>query len=179
MKETPAEGAWQKKFDYNYLGTDVIGGDGRPVSAVISKVTDAQGAKVQGQAKNVVLVYFNEYKKPMILNKTNAKTLGWNFGTNEMQNWAGKKVSIFSDPDVDAFGQKVEALRFVKEKMRGKFTPVGQVEKKARLEVDSPNFETIKAWLIETPEHSIETTTKKYDVSPEALEELKKAKDGR
>jgi len=174
MKETPATGSWQKRFDYQYLGTDVVPENGK-IKVTISKITDAIGAKVQGENKNVTFIYFKEFEKPMILGKENSKILTWNFGTKELQNWIGKSCELISDPNVKAFGAIVEALRFVKNTMRGKFVANGEVAKRPTLDIKSPNFASISDWL-KKPENNIEGVIAKYDCTEEALMELKKVK---
>lgn len=176
MKEVPATGAWQKAFDYNYLGTYIIPLDKQQIDVVIKKITDASDAKVQGKTKKVRLIYFNEFEKPMILNKVNSGILDWNFGVRNVEHWIGRKATLFADPDVDAFGVKVEGLRFVKNKERGKFTPAGQMETKAKLDITSPNFDTIASWLVEKEERTVEAICAKYDVTPAAKEALIKKK---
>lgn len=176
MKETDATGVWQKRFDYNYLGSYAIL-DGAKVNVTIKRVTDAQGAKVMGQLKDVLLMYLNEFDKPMILNKVNNKALSWNFGTKEVQNWVGKSAVLYVDPDADAFGEKVEALRFVKNKARGVFSGDASTAapKKKILDLKSPNFAEWASWL-EREGSTLAFVTGKFEVTEAALVELKKIK---
>jgi len=176
MKETEATGNWAKRFDYKYLGSNALT-DGQQPTVTIKRITDASGAKVQGQTKDVTLMYLAEFDVPMILNKVNCAALTWNFGTKSFENWIGKSAVLFSDPDVDAFGTKVEALRFVKNKVRGIFDASGvpTAPKKKTLDLTSTNFEEWKAWLGK-PTSTLAAVIEKFAVTEAALEELKKIK---
>ena len=175
MKETPATGAWQKAFDYNYLGTYIIPTGVASIEVTISKISDLKEAKVQGKLKDVRVIYFKEFEKPMILNKENSKRLAWNFGVKEVENWVGRKAMLYADPEVDAFGSKVEALRFIKNQERGKFNP----DAKQKLDISSPNFESLATWLLEKESRTLENLKGKYDLTPEAEAELIKRKNSK
>lgn len=77
--EKPAKGAWQKLFDYNYLGTEILEGVSE-LHLTIESITETSNAKVMGQIQSATLVRFEEKELtrngvPLILNKTNAKML--------------------------------------------------------------------------------------------------------
>ena len=50
------------------------------------------------------IVRFNETDKGFILNKTNARAIGLAYG-NEMDNWTGKKITIYGTT-CESFGEK-------------------------------------------------------------------------
>jgi hypothetical protein len=64
-----------------------------------------------------MVVHFQEKQKPMILNRTNAKTISKVYGTPLIEDWAGKKIRIYAEL-VDAFGEQVEALRIKYEQVQ-------------------------------------------------------------
>ena len=173
MKETPLTGAWQKAFDYNYMGAWSIPTGVKTVEVTIIKINKAEGAKIQGKIKDIVLIYFKEFDKPMILNKENSKILTWNYGIKDADKWIGKTAFLFSDPEVDAFGSKVEALRFIKNQERGKFNP----DAKQKLDVTSPNFESLATWLLEKESRTLDNLKGKYDLTPVAEAELIRRKN--
>ena len=55
------------------------------------------------------ILRFEGTDKGMILNKTNARTIGLTFG-NEMDGWIGKKVTLFATT-CEAFGKIVPCVR--------------------------------------------------------------------
>src|SRR5262249_24191143 len=62
------------------------------------------------QAEKFVL-QFRELKKPFVLNKTNGKVLAKLFGTDEMDQWSGRRVSLYVKDDVEFQGEVVSAIR--------------------------------------------------------------------
>jgi hypothetical protein len=58
-----------------------------------------------------VLVKFKEFAKPMVLNKTNVKRLQQACGSDESNDWKGKTVRLYVDPDVEYAGNVVGGLR--------------------------------------------------------------------
>lgn len=56
-----------------------------------------------------LFILFNELDKGLVLNKTNADTVGELYGRNT-DNWLGKQVMLFTMP-VDYQGKKVQAIR--------------------------------------------------------------------
>lgn len=55
------------------------------------------------------VLYFEEFEKGLVLNRTNAKTIQGLYG-DDTQDWIGKRVQLTA-VDVDAFGQVQRALR--------------------------------------------------------------------
>lgn len=178
MKEIEVTGAWQKQFDYNYLGTYIVPSEVDKIEVTIKRIVKAVDAKVQGKVKAVTLMYFNEFDKPLILNKENSKILTWNYGVKEVEHWIGRKAFLFVNPEIESFGTKVEGLRFIQNKLRGKFTPAGKAEQKTVLDVTSSNFESLATWLCEKEERTVDAICAKYDVTPEAKKTLDKRKKG-
>ena len=100
---------WKENFDYKFTGAyelnpgeektlkiesvgreDVIGSDGKKQSCLVAR-------------------FVGKDKKPMILNKTNCKTIERLY-TPYVENWVGKEITVFS-AEVKAFGDTVDALR--------------------------------------------------------------------
>lgn len=57
------------------------------------------------------LIKFEEFNKPMVLNSTNIKRLARACESNETDEWKGKKVELYVDPDVEFAGNVVGGLR--------------------------------------------------------------------
>lgn len=172
MIETEATGSWQKRFDYKYLSVNHLPDKG-DVDVTIKKITDAKGAKVAGKTLDTTLIYFNEFQVPLVLNKTNAKNLQWNFGTKEMENWVGKKCKLYIEYDVDAFGTKTDGTRIRKNSSRGVFIPENRPKQK--LDFTDGNYAQIKEWL-KGDGKTLAMVTEKYELTEKALADLKTVK---
>ena len=95
-------GHWKKQFNYDYLGSYSLDGKKEVVVTIFGVGT----AKVTGQAgrkEDCFVVHFNEFDKPMILNRTNAKAIEKVAGSGLVEEWVGVGVK--------AFGDVVDALR--------------------------------------------------------------------
>lgn len=69
-------------------------------------VTGDKGAK-----KECLVVHFVEGEnRPMIVNRTNAKTISKLYKSSFIEDWRGKKIQVYATK-VDAFGDTVDALR--------------------------------------------------------------------
>ena len=104
--------SWMKIVDPNFINAELIGSEGAEMVVTIKDIDFAEyydegtKQKVQKQA-----VFFQE-TKPLVLNKTNAKTLKRLFSPNSDNpaDSVGHKV-ILKVEKVKAFGQKVDAIR--------------------------------------------------------------------
>ena len=63
--------------------------------------------EVNGENKPVL--HFKEEVKPLVLNKTNGRTIGSLHG-EEVDNWIGKRIILFPT-EVDFRGEMVDAIR--------------------------------------------------------------------
>ena len=90
-------------FEGNYI--DALCVTGTDATLTIASVTSPNEEKASdGKVIDRPIVRFKETDKGFILNKTNAKTIGLAHG-NEMDDWAGKKITLFATT-TDAFGKK-------------------------------------------------------------------------
>ena len=67
--------------------------------------------EINGEKKPVL--YFEEPLKPMVLNKTNGKTIA-NLHGSETDNWPGKRIILYPT-EVDFRGETVDAIRVRKQ----------------------------------------------------------------
>jgi hypothetical protein len=107
-----AETHWKKWVDTNYLGSWNLT-NGR----LVLQIASVKKERIFNQNKNAeescVVAYFTDTNyKPMILNKTNCKTLQKLTGSPYVENWA-VRVEIKTEK-VKAFGEVVDALRISK-----------------------------------------------------------------
>ena len=82
--------------------------NGSDVTAKILRV-GIEEMRSQRGTENKPVVYFENAKKAMVLNKTNAMTIASLYGP-ETDDWAGKMITLYAT-DVDAFGKTQRAIR--------------------------------------------------------------------
>ena len=104
------KGHWKKQFNYEYLGSYSLDGKKEAVVTVCrlaqEKVTGQQGRK-----EDCFVVYFREFDKGMILNRTNARAIEKVAGSGLVEDWVGVQVTLYVEKGVKAFGDVVDALR--------------------------------------------------------------------
>ena len=90
-------------FEGNYI--DALCVNDKDVKLTIKSVSCPGVVKsADGKIIDRPIVYFEETDKGLILNKTNAKSIGLRHG-NEMDDWAGKSITLFATT-TDGFGKK-------------------------------------------------------------------------
>lgn len=96
-----------KAFESKYLAAADIPDDGDLVLTMKEVGMELLG---QGEkAENKPVIYFEEVKKGMACNKTNATTIRNLYGADTDQ-WAGKRIGLFAT-EVDFQGKQTLALR--------------------------------------------------------------------
>lgn len=96
---------WKKLTNPNYLGSYAFE-DGRDLVVTIKSVGNELVTGDNGRKEECTVCHFVENVKPMILNKTNMKTMQKLFGTPYVEEWSGRKMQIYVDPKVK-FGREV------------------------------------------------------------------------
>lgn len=99
---------WKKLTNPDYIGAYSL----QPNEQRVVKILSVCRQKVKGTdgKETECTVAKLENEKPLILNKTNCKTITKVAGSPFIENWAGLKVIIHAEP-VKAFGDVVDALR--------------------------------------------------------------------
>lgn len=100
---------WKKFFNYDYLGTYSLP-DGRDMILTIDRVSQDLVKGAKGKEQECFVCHFKENVKPMILNRTNSKTITAIYDTPFVEEWIGKKIQLFAKK-VDAFGVMTDGLR--------------------------------------------------------------------
>lgn len=100
---------WKNNYNYDYLGSYSLP-DGKDLTLTISKTAKEKVIGANGKKEDCFVVYFKDADKPMILNRTNAKTITKVTGSPFIEDWVGKQIILGVDT-VSAFGESVEALR--------------------------------------------------------------------
>lgn len=57
------------------------------------------------------VIHFHEFPKGMVLNWTNIQLIAKALGTEETDEWAGKKIVLFEDPNVSFGGKLIGGIR--------------------------------------------------------------------
>ncbi len=60
------------------------------------------------------LAHFNEFDKPMVLNSTNIQLMEKACGSDDTDDWIGKEIIVYTDPNVSFGGELVGGLRIKK-----------------------------------------------------------------
>ena len=77
----------------------------------VAKVGKANVAREGDEPEYKWLIRFNELPKPMVLNSTNIKRLAKACNSDDTDQWIGKQVVLYVDPDVEFAGNVVGGLR--------------------------------------------------------------------
>ena len=102
------KGDYRQFMDKNYLGSwDVR--DGEDLLLTIDHAARDDVKNERGSERKLT-IHFVEDKKPMILNATNSKRITEAYGSPKVEDWAGKKIAIYTEK-VTAFGGTTDALR--------------------------------------------------------------------
>ena len=148
---------WKKNFDYNYLGAYSLN-EGQEITLTIQSVKKEVVTIKNGQKEDCTLCIFKENvngeKKPMILNKTNCKVIQKLYNTPFIEEWVNKRITLYVDNNVQAFGDVVDALRIKQ---------IAPPIKKPDLNPTSPKWETAKERVKEGMTYS--DISKHYNVS--------------
>lgn len=83
---------WKKLTNPDFLGAYEIMSLGRDLILTIKSISNEMITGADGKKEECVIARFIENVKPMILNKTNMKTIDKNLEYGPfIENWAGKK----------------------------------------------------------------------------------------
>jgi len=99
---------WKKNYNSDYLDSESF--NGKDTILKIARTATKKVYAAGEDAKDCFIVFFDGVKKPMILNKTNAKTITKVVGSPYVEDWIGKLI-VLGVEKVKAFGDVVEALR--------------------------------------------------------------------
>ena len=92
-----------------------------PVLVPISAITHEQVDKDADEWK--WSMHFAELDKPLALNSTNIQVAGMACGSDDTDDWIGKKIVLYCDPNVSFAGKIVGGLRLRAPKQQPKPAP--------------------------------------------------------
>jgi hypothetical protein len=120
------KGHWKKQFNYEYLGSYSL--DGKKEAVVtVSQLAQEKVTGQQGRKEDCFVVYFKEFDKGMILNRTNARAIEKVAGSGLVEDWVGVQVTLYVEKGVKAFGDVVDALR-IRDKKPTRQTMTKEIE---------------------------------------------------
>lgn len=104
---------WKTQFNYEWLGAYSLP-DGKDIILTIKEMKRENVVGNNGKKENLLTAHFEENVKPMVVNKTNCKTMERLFKTPDIEQWIGKQIQVGATR-VDAFGEQVDSLRIRKQ----------------------------------------------------------------
>lgn len=151
---------WKKLTNPNYIGAYCMPPDKSDVILTIKKVVREMVVGDGGKKEECTVAHFKENSKPMILNRTNCKTITSIYATPYIEEWVDKKIQIFV-AQVKVAGEIVDGLRI---------RPIQPQVGKPELFINTPAFNKCKEHL--NSGGKIEDIEGKYSVSSEVKEAL-------
>jgi hypothetical protein len=101
---------WKKKFNYKYMGTYSLP-DEKDIVVTI-RTTDTQPVtNANGNIEDCLVVYFEEFDKPMILNRTNSNIIEKLAATAYIEDWPGTRIQIYVAKGIKAYNTITDGLR--------------------------------------------------------------------
>lgn len=101
---------YRSLYDRDYIGYFDLPG-GKDLTLTIRKVVGGELTAIGGRKSKKPIIHFKQNVKPMICNKTNAKTIATMYG-NTVEAWAAKNITLFVSMTRDpSGGGEVECIR--------------------------------------------------------------------
>jgi len=99
---------WKKLTNTNYLGSYAL----QPGKDLVVTITDVKKEMVKDATglESECLIINLQNQKPLICNKTNAKSIAKATGSPFIEDWKGKQIALYI-ASVRAFGETVDGLR--------------------------------------------------------------------
>ena len=101
---------WKQMVNLDYIGAYALT-DGKDLTLTIDHVVRENVAGNNGKKEQCMVLYFKERDyKPMILNRTNAKSITALVGSPYIEDWAGHRITLYATT-TRLGGDVVECLR--------------------------------------------------------------------
>lgn len=101
---------WKKLTNPDYLGSYALE-PGQEIVVTIKSVANENVTGTDGKKENCTVMHFVEDIKPLVLNATNSKTITKLFKTPYIEEWVGRKIQLYVQKGIKAFGDIVDAIR--------------------------------------------------------------------
>lgn len=97
-------------IESKFLKKEDVGVDGT-VCTIKDVTQEKVGREDDPNADTKWCLVVKEFKKPMVLNKTNMQRLAKITGSEDTDDWIGQRVILYNDEDVEFRGEIVGAIR--------------------------------------------------------------------
>lgn len=110
---------WKNLANYDYLGAYSFEGVATEVTLTIKEVKKERVTANGGSSEDCIVAHFEETNengvvvKPMVLNKTNCKMIEKIYETPDVENWLGKRITIY--PTTTKFARETVACLRIKD----------------------------------------------------------------
>ena len=101
---------WKKLTNPDYLGAYALE-PGQDLIVTIKSVANEVVTGTDGKKETCSVMHFTENVKPLVLNATNSKTITKLLKTPYIEQWAGRKIQLYVESGIKAFGDIVDAIR--------------------------------------------------------------------
>ena len=101
---------WKKLTNPDYLGAYALE-PGKYLIVTIKSVANEVVTGTDGKKETCSVMHFMENVKPLVLNATNSKTITKLLKTPYIEQWSGRKIQLFVECGIKAFGDIVDAIR--------------------------------------------------------------------
>ena len=101
---------WKKLTNPDYLGAYALE-PGQDLIVTIKSVANEVVTGTDGKKETCSVMHFMENVKPLVLNATNSKTITKLLKTPYIEQWSGRKIQLYVETGIKAFGDIVDAIR--------------------------------------------------------------------
>lgn len=105
---------WKRLYNPNYLGAWSFA-PGQDMVLTVDHVVQEEVSDQTGRKEQCMVVYFRERgAKPMVCNKTNAKSIEKLAGSPYLEDWPGTRLQLYVDHNVRFGADRVDGVRIRK-----------------------------------------------------------------
>lgn len=101
---------WKKLTNPDYLGAYALE-PGQDLIVTIKTVANEVVTGTDGKKETCSVMHFVENVKPLVLNATNSKAITKLLKTPYIEQWSGRKIQLYVETGIKAFGDIVDAIR--------------------------------------------------------------------
>lgn len=101
---------WKKLTNPDYLGAYALE-PGQELIVTIKSVANEVVTGTDGKKETCSVMRFVENVKPLVLNATNSKTITKLLKSPYIEQWSGRKIQLYVEHGIKAFGDVVDAIR--------------------------------------------------------------------
>ena len=101
---------WKKLTNPDYLGAYALV-PGQDLIVTIKSLANEGVVGTDGKKETCSVMHFAENVKPLVLNATNSKTISKLLKTPYSEEWVGRRIQLYVEQNIKAFGEFVDAIR--------------------------------------------------------------------